>query len=187
MRTKRLLLRPFEPTDVEDVLAYASDPEVARYRPLPEPYTRRDAEEFIAHRILADWSAQAEFAIVIESRVIGAIGLHITQEHQIAELGYLIGRRLWGRGIAPEAGKPVIDWAFQHYNLHKVYARTDVRNRQSWRVMEKLGMTRDGVLRGHWKLRDEHVDLVYYSLLRDEWNQIRRLSDTQEAANIDRG
>ena len=169
LRTARLLLRPFELTDVDDVCAYASDPEVARFRPLPDPYTREDALEFVNRQIRTDWSTDAEFAIEYGSRVIGGISLHANPEHEIAELGYLLGRRWWGQGLATEAARAVVDWGFRRFRSHKVYARAHVDNQRSWRLMERLGMTREGVLRGHWKMRDEHVDLVYYAVFRDEW------------------
>lgn len=169
LRTARLLLRPFEVTDVDDVYAYASDPEVARFRPLPDPYAREDALEFINRQIRTDWSTNAEFAIEFGPRLIGGISLHVNPEHETAELGYLLGRRWWGQGLATEAARAVVDWGFHRFRLHKVYARAHVDNTRSWRVMERLGMTREGVLRGHWKMRDEHVDLVYYAVFRDEW------------------
>ena len=169
LRTARLLLRPFELTDVDDVWAYASDPEVARFRPLPDPYTRNNAAEFVERQMRTDWSANPEFAIVYGHRVIGGASLHVNLEHETGELGYLLGRRWWGQGLATEAARAVVDWGFRRFRLHKVYARAHVDNRRSWRVMEKLGMTREGVLRGHWKMRDEHVDLVYYAVFRDEW------------------
>lgn len=170
LRTARLLLRPFELTDVDDVWAYASDPEVARYRPLPDPYTRNDAAEFVDRQMRTDWSISPEFAVVYGRRVIGGISLHVNPEHETAELGYLLGKRWWGRGLATEAARAVVDWGFPNFKLHKVYARAHVDNKPSWRVMERLGMTREGVLRSHWKMREEHVDLVYYGVLRDEWN-----------------
>lgn len=169
LRTARLLLRPFELTDVDHVCAYASDPGVARFRPLPDPYTREDALEFVKRQIRTDWSTNAEFAIVCGPRVIGGISLHVNPEHETGELGYLLGRRWWGQGLATEAARAVVDWSFRRFRLHKVYARAHVDNKRSWRVMERLGMTREGVLRGHWKMRDEHVDLVYYAVFRDEW------------------
>ncbi len=169
LRTARLLLRPFESIDVDDVWAYASDPEVARYRPLPEPYTRNHAAEFVDRQMRTDWSTNSEFAVVYGRRVIGGISLHLNPEHETAELGYMLGKRWWGRGLATEAARAVVDWGFQRFKLHKVYARAHVDNKPSWRVMEKLGMTREGVLRGHWKMRDEHVDLVYYAVFHDEW------------------
>ncbi|MDE2869278.1 MAG: GNAT family protein [Chloroflexota bacterium] len=169
LRTARLLLRPFEFTDVDDVCAYASDPEVARFRPLPDPYTREDALGFVNRQIRTNWSRDAEFAIVYGPRVIGGLSLHVNSEHETGELGYLLGRRWWGHGLATEAARAVVDWGFRRFGLHKVYARAHVDNKGSWRVMERLGMTREGVLRGHWKMRDEHVDLVYYAVFRDEW------------------
>lgn len=169
LRTARLLLRPFELTDVGNVLAYASDPEVARFRPLPDPYTRDEALEFVNRQISTDWSTNPEFAIALGQRVIGGISLHINPEHETGELGYLLGKRWWGLGIATEAARAVVEWGFREFSLHKVYARAHVDNRRSWRVMERLGMTREGVLRGHWKMREEHVDLVYYAVFRDEW------------------
>lgn len=173
LTTERLLLRPFEVGDVDDVLAYASDPEVARYLELPQPYTRDDAEEYIARRILDDWSNEANFAIVWEQRVVGSIGLHINVRDEMAALGYALARPVWGLGIVPEAGRAVIDWGFERYSLHRIHSRADLRNRQSWRVMEKLGMTREGVLRGHRRMRNEHVDDVCYGILREEWKQAR--------------
>ena len=79
LTTERLLLRPFAFDDVDDVLNYASDPEVARYVPLPQPYTRDDAVEFVARQVLADWSSRPLFAIVFEHHVIGGIGLYINE------------------------------------------------------------------------------------------------------------
>ena len=169
LRTARLLLRPFELSDVDDVRAYASDPEVARFRPLPDPYTRDDAAEFVDRQRRTDWSTNPEFAVVYGPRVIGGISLLVSPEHDTGELGYLLGRRWWGQGLATEAARAIIDWGFRRFRLHKVYARAHVDNERSWRVMERLGMTREGVLRGHWKMRDEHVDLVYYAVFRDEW------------------
>lgn len=169
LRTARLQLRPFEATDVDDVWAYASDPEVARFRPLPDPYTREDALDFVNRQIRTDWSRDAEFAMVYGLWVIGGLSLHVNPEHEIAELGYLLGRRWWGRGLATEATRAAVDWGFQALSLHKVYARAHVDNRRSWRVMERLGMTREAVLREHWKMWGEHVDLVYYGILRDDW------------------
>ena len=171
LTTERLLLRPFDADDVDDVLAYASDPDLARFLDLPQPYTSDDAGEYVARRILDDWSSEAIFAVVWERCVVGSIGLHVNPRHETAEMGYALARRMWGRGIVPEAGRAVIDWGFKTYALRKISSRADVRNRQSWRVMEKLGMTREGVLRSCRKVRDEHVDDVCYGVLCEEWKR----------------
>ena len=171
LQTERLLLRPFDFRDVDDVLSYASEPEFGRYLPVPQPYTRDDAVEFVAHRVLAEWSTRPIFAMVFERHVVGGVGLRVYASDERAELGYALAKQHWGKGLTLEAAQTVVGWGFERYTLHKVYARADLRNRQSWRVMEKLGMDREGVLRGHNKLRDEHVDDVYYGVLREEWER----------------
>ena len=65
----------------------------------------------------------------------------------------------------------VMDWAIRTLALHNVLARADLRNEALWRVMDKVGMTREGVLWSHTRLRDEHFDDVYYGNLRDESQQ----------------
>ena len=80
-----------------------------------------------------------------------------------------IGQPQWGRGLTPEAARAVVGWGFERYALNKVGAYAALNNRRSWRVMEKLGMTREAVLRSNAKLWDEYVDDVYYGVLRKEW------------------
>ena len=166
--TERLLLRQFRLKDVDDVFAYAKDPEWARYLPQPQPYVRRHAEEVVAQRVLSSWETNPVWAVVLDGKVIGGIGLRISLQNETAQLGYSIGRDNWGRGLMPEAVLRVIDWGFREYGLAKIYATADVRNRRSQRVMEKAGMTREGVLRSHSKGRGERIDEVYYGLLREE-------------------
>ena len=74
--------------------------------------------------------------------------------------------------MVPEAAQAVIDWGFPHYGVAKIYAVADLRNTQSHRVMEKVGMTREGVLRSHSKARTgERASDVYCGILREEWER----------------
>ena len=122
LRTERLLLRPFELEDVDDVLAYASEPDVGQYLSLPRPYTRDHAVEFVARQVLLEWSTRSAFAIVFEGHVVGGIGLSINRRHDSAELGYALGKPQWGRGLTPEAARAVVGWGFERYALNKVGA-----------------------------------------------------------------
>ena len=169
LKTERLLLRPFEFGDVDDVLAYASEPDVGQYLSLPRPYTRDNAVEYVARQVLEEWSTRPAFAIVFEGHVVGGIGLRIKRRHDAAELGYALGKPQWGRGLTPEAARAVVGWGFERYGLNKVCSYAALKNRRSWRVMEKLGMTREALLRSHAKLWGEYVDEVYYGVLRKEW------------------
>ena len=147
LRTERLVLRPFRLGDADDVFEYASDPEWPRYLPgIPDPYTRRHAHEFVARGVLASWATNPTFAIVLDSRVIGGTGLTVQAENEVGALGYAIAKAHWGKGLTTEAAQAVVDWGFEQHRLAKVYAVADLRNQASWRVMEKLGMTREGVL-----------------------------------------
>ena len=177
IRTERLLLRPFGPNDVEDRFAYARDPGFGRFLGGVPPPDIETAERSVARRILTPWGTEAFFAVVLDTTVIGGIGLHVTEPDEIAVLDYGIASAHWGKGLVPEAAQAVIDWGFPHYGLAKIYAVADLRNRQSWRVMEKLGMTREGVLRRAHKARGgERVDDVYYGILREEWERRDRRS-----------
>ena len=172
--TERLLLRPHRLEDVDDIFEFARDPEWGRYLPVPVPYLREHAEEFVAGRILSSRDEWPVWAIVLAGKVIGGIGIRIDGEYATGALGYSLARQHWGRGLTVEAARAVVDWVFRERGLAKVYAYADARNTASLRVMEKLGLTREGVLRSHRTLREERVDDVYYGLLREEWERNER-------------
>ena len=172
LKTERLLLRPFRPEDVDDVFEYARDPEWARYLTRePQPYTRKAAEESVARHVLESWETHPTWAIVLSQKVVGGIVLMIDVEHEIGELGYELSRAHWGEGLMIEAARAVIDWGFEEKRLAKIFAQADARNKRSLRVMEKLEMRREGVLRSHSKERGERIDEVHYGLLREEWER----------------
>ena len=168
LRTQRLLLRPFTTDDVDDVYAYASGPDWNRYLGLPEPYTRRSAEWFVATTILDDPATRLMWAIVHQERVVGGIHLEFDSPGA-AELGYSLAQPLWGRGLTTEAALAVSRYGFEERELARLWTYADIRNEASWRVMEKIGMRREGVLRSRRILRGERVDDVFYAILREEW------------------
>ena len=174
LRTARLLLRRFGPGDVADVFDYARDPEWAEYllTAVPQPYTLRNAEEFVARMMRASPEREPTWAMALGGTVVGAVGLSVDARHDTGELHYGLGRSYWGRGLMPEAVGAVVDWGFGQRSLEKISAMADLRNRRSWRVMEKLGMTREGILRSQAKdIRPGYrrTDDVCYGLLREEW------------------
>ena len=173
LKTERLLLRPFALGDVEDVLEYATSPEWGRFLPVPQPNTMRAAEESVARSVLTSWETRPRFAVVLDKKVIGRIGLTVEPQHEHAEVTYSISSYHWGKGLMPEALRAVMDWAFPYYNVKKIYARIDPRNERSWHVAEKLGMSREGLLRSHEIIRGERWDVLYYGILRQEWESSR--------------
>lgn len=170
LRTNRLVLRRFRSSDIDDVLLYRDDAEFSRYLPhIPQPFTRQDAEEFVARNMAEPWDVSPTFAVVLEGAVIGTVNLDVDQAHSIAMLGFAISRTHWGKGIGSEAVWATVDWGFEAFGLAKIWAATDTRNARSQRLMEKLGMRLEGRLRSHERARDGRTDRLCYGLLRTEW------------------
>jgi RimJ/RimL family protein N-acetyltransferase len=86
----------------------------------------------------------------------------------------MLSRSLWGQGLATEAAQALLDWSFLNLNLNKIFATCDIRNTGSWRVMEKLGMSREGLLRSQFKWQGEFKDEYYYGILRKEWENSKK-------------
>ncbi|CAN5649726.1 GNAT family protein [soil metagenome] len=169
--THRLVLRPYLLSDVDAVLAHAADPEWARYLPVPIPYQRLDAEQFIARQILLDRSRNPAWAITWNAELVGGINVRIDRENRVAEMGYSTSRPVWGLGIASEAAHAALDSVFRSLPVvNRVRAMADPRNLASQRVMEKIGMRREGVLRQNRVVRGEAVDELWFGVLRTEWS-----------------
>jgi len=172
IRTARLLLRPPTLDDADAYYEIASDPEYERFgsgQSVNRESVRRGLERIIA----ISWERRPEFVVVLDGRAIGRVMLDVDRENLIVTLGYGIGRAWWGLGLATEAARAAVDYAFLELGVDKVWARADPRNVASLRVLEKLGMQREGLLRKHQLRRGERVDRVYYGLLREEWQAMR--------------
>ncbi len=177
LKTERLLLRPLSLNDVADVFEFATSPEWAKYlSDVPQPYTWRNAEENVARCLLTSWATNPDFAIVLDAKVIGIIDLRVEPDQERAEVGYSMSSYHWGKGLVSEAVRVVMDCAFTRYDVKKVYARIDVRNERSWRMAERVGMVREGLLRSHEIIRGERWDVLYYGILRQEWEVDTRVS-----------
>lgn len=169
IETGRLLLRPYRLADVDDVLAYTQDPQWARFMGSP-PYGREDAERALAKQIVMDRQRQPNWAFVLDDTVIGGLTMFFDFEHRSAEIGYSVGRKYWSNGFCTEAVRAVIDVAFStHQDLIRIHAKTDPENIASQRVLEKVGMAKEGVLRCSRVQGGEVFDEASFSILRSEW------------------
>ena len=172
LKTARLLLQPYRLEDVDDLFEYRSDAEWSRYLPhVPQPYTRRAAEEAVARNVLESWETDPTWAIVLDQRVIGGIWLMGIQ-NELGELGYELSREHWGKGLTMEAALAAITWGFESRGLAKIHASADSRNTRSERVLQKVGMSREGLLRSQHKAREGRSDSVHYGILREEWQEL---------------
>ncbi len=170
IRTRRLTLRRVRLQDADDVFSFACEDIWMRLLPdARQPYQQRDAERWVARRFLADWPTEPTWAIEIDGRMVGWVGLNIEPEHAQAELSYAMRPDLRGQGLATEAVRGVVDRVFLDSPLGKVWARVDTPNAASIRVLEKLGLQREAVMRRCLVRHGELIDLAVYVLLRTEW------------------
>jgi aminoglycoside 6'-N-acetyltransferase len=178
IETARLRLRPFRLCDVDEVLGYATAPEWARYLPVPQPYTPADAEKFIAGQVLLDRAVHPAWAIAHASAVMGGINLRFHCDQHVGDMGDSMARSYGGRGVATEAARAVMAAAFTaSASLNRLRAMAEARNLGSLRVMEKLGMVGERVVRQNRLVRGESMDEVWCGVLRPEWEAHRQRRD----------
>jgi RimJ/RimL family protein N-acetyltransferase len=177
LQTKRLILRPFALADAPEVRRLASDRAIADTTlSIPHPYPDGLAEEWIGtHQARYEQGTQVSFAIVrrADGALLGAIGIHPEAGHGHAEMGYWIGVPYWNQGYTTEAAAAVLHYAFTTLGLHRVFAEHMTRNPASGRVMQKIGMRHEGILREHMLKWGVYEDVAVYGILSSEWQPAR--------------
>ncbi|MDP6182784.1 MAG: GNAT family protein [Gammaproteobacteria bacterium] len=172
IRTERLLLRPVSMDDLDVMMEFANHPEWGRYQQVPQPFRREHARDFLAHFERSDWTEGFCWAIEFDGKYAGAVSMHVYDVHKTASIGFDLNPQLWKRGLTTEATREVVDRAFGSLRLRKVWATADAPNIASIRVLEKLGMQREGLQREHHWRRGKPVDIVLYGVLGDEWKEL---------------
>ncbi len=175
LETKRLTLRAFEMSDVDSVVAMAGDWLVAQTLTLPYPYCEADAVAWIkASAPFFEKGEIVNFAVCLKEngQLIGSLGLKDILAGHRAEMGYWIGKAHWNHGYATEAGLAVMTYGFEVLKLRRIFAHHLTWNPASGRVMSKMGMSHEGVLREHIAGRDgAFEDMSVYGILREEWKK----------------
>ncbi|HXG52882.1 MAG TPA: GNAT family N-acetyltransferase [candidate division Zixibacteria bacterium] len=170
-QTERLELRKPVMEDAEVIFeAYARDPEVTRYLTWRPNRSVEETREFLRD-CLAAWSERRSFHWVIvrrrDRRLMGMVTARVDKHKW--ELGYVLARPYWGRGYMTEAVKAVVAWAMAQPEIYRVWSVCDVDNPASARVMEKVGMKREGrLLRWsvHPNISPEPRDSYCYSIVK---------------------
>jgi RimJ/RimL family protein N-acetyltransferase len=170
--TERLVLRRPKAADASAKYEYSRDPEVARFMDWTPHASLRDAATLV-EAAASRWESGEEYSWVITVRphdnAVGSVGCRV-QGHAV-ELGFVLSRDHWGRGFATEAAKAILEWASTIDGVFRVWATCDTENTASARVLEKIGMSREGVLR-RWAIRPNLAqgvprDAFIYSWVRD--------------------
>ena len=171
--TARLSVRPFRPEDAGDLYEYLSAAEIYRF----EPGAPVDREQ--ARQMAADLAASPDFwavELAAAGKQIGQIYLkHIEPlELLTCELGYILNPAYQRQGYAAEAAAALVDHAFIVRRMHRIYAHCNPENVASWKLLERLGFRREGLLRQNVFFRRDAVgaplwtDTCVYARLADE-------------------
>ena len=171
--TERLILRPFVERDAKSVFEnWASDDEVTKYLTWP---THQNVEASLGYvrYCIQQYSNPSCYQWGIEvkntHKLIGNISVvSFIEELECMELGWVIGKKYWGNGYVPEAATKVLDILFDEVGANCVYARHDVNNSKSGRVMQKIGMKYEGILRQFEKNNQGIVDCARYSMIKSD-------------------
>lgn len=165
-------IRKWELSDAADLAAVISNKKVQdNLRDgLPYPYTQQDGTDFISAMLAADKNETFSFAVTIDNKAIGSIGVFRQSNihWQTAELGYYIAEEYWGKGITTEAVKQICEYVFRKSNIIRIYAEPFAYNKASCRVLEKAGFQYEGTLRKNAVKNGKVLDMKMYSLLREE-------------------
>ena len=171
LETEHLILRKVTLEDLEDMFLYGSDEEVAKYVTWDRHKTIADTKGFIEfvlnkyqNKQVAPWGIEYKE----NGKFIGTIDfVWWKPNHKIAEIGYVLSKDYWGKGLTTEAAKALIQFGFNEMDLVRIQARCLVENIGSSRVMEKSGMQFEGVIRKGMFVKGKHQDLKMYSILRE--------------------
>ncbi len=114
------------------------------------------------------------WAIENDGQVIGSIGaVSVDEKNHLCEIGYCIGYDYWGKGITTEAMLAIIGFLFIEVGFHRIFAKHDVENPNSGKVMKKCGMIYEGRMRGHYLRHDgTYSDSIIYGIIIDDYQKV---------------
>ncbi len=175
--TPRLIIRRFQAVDLQDTFEILSDPEVAKYE-FWDTYDLDETREDIEIQAAVEpgtFGVWNEFAVQLKDggKVIGNIAFkpnHIEQKQ--VEIGFHFNRKFHGQGYGYEAVMGLIKYLWT-LGMHRIWAVVDTRNLPSWKLMEKLGLRREGHMVQNCFVRGEWCDEYLYALLKQDWRSGR--------------
>lgn len=163
-------LRPFEDSDLENLVKHANNPKIAANLTdaFPNPYSHEDGKNFLA--MAKGNTSGTIFAIEVDGEACGAIGLHQQTDihRKSAECGYWLAEKYWGKGIIPEAIRQVVELGFKTLEINRIFARPFSFNKASQRVLEKAGFKQEATLRNACFKNGKFCDELYYTIFKPD-------------------
>jgi [ribosomal protein S5]-alanine N-acetyltransferase len=175
--TERLVLRELSLNDTDFVYKHFSDLDVCKYLLDEEPLSQvSEAEDIINWYLSPEGKNHNRWGIEIkvDSTLIGTCGFHCwDKKNNIAEIGYDLRSKYWGRGYMSEAMQVALKNGFENMRLNRIQAFTYIENEKSIRLLERFGFKNEGIIRDKHYFRGQYYDHYCFSLLKREWNQAK--------------
>ncbi len=174
LETERLILSEVTINDLEEIHQLHSIPEVDEFNTLGIPKTIEDTEKIVYPLIEAQsttprGSYMWKITTKETNEFIGVAGFSLSNnKFRLGEIYYKLDPEYWGNGYATELAKRLVLLGFENFNLHKVEAGVATKNIKSIRVLEKIGMTREGLRRKILPIRGEWIDNYHYAIVEDD-------------------
>jgi RimJ/RimL family protein N-acetyltransferase len=183
IETARLVLRPFEPGDLDNLASIFADESVNRYL-YSEPRSREETASALDKRLNAashpeeDAILRVAIALPITNQLIGDFMLHWSEDvHRQGEIGGSLHPDVHGQGYASEVYGALLELAFTQYDLHRVCGRCDGRNAASVRSLQKAGLREEAHFVENEFVKGEWTDEVVLAILQSEWRATQRLNE----------
>lgn len=171
LKTKRLIILPISLSDVENIHELHSLPETDQFNTLGIPENIEETKAIVKEWIQKNQNGSSQnfvfkIALAESNEFIGLIALNLGKpKHKIAEIWFKLHKEYWGNGYATEALRIIIEFGFNELQLHRIEAGCAVENKASIRVLEKVGMTKEGRKRKVLPLKDGWSDNFEFAIL----------------------
>ncbi len=174
IETNRLILREIIENDWMAIHSYTSIPEISKYAQWG-PNTEEDSKQYVVDVLQMQRTEPRvgyELAICLkgEHTLIGGAGIHL-KDSTNAELGYVLHPAHQGNGYITEVCLALLETGFEQLGVHRIYATCRPQNTASEKVMQRIGMKREGLLREHWYYKGAYHDSLLYSILENEYQR----------------
>ncbi len=167
LKTKRLLIRPFEKNDNNDLYEIYSDTKVCKYL-LHDAWNEdnkvKEFQQKLKYNKLKK-GGKINLACVLNKKVIGDISICYTGMKETVEIGFTFNRAYFGKGYAYESVRAVVEYLFKNYEIHRILANLDSRNLSSAKLCERIGMRKEAhFIKDYWN-KGEWTDSYIYGML----------------------
>lgn len=175
LTTPRLLLRALQMHQAQVLFTLANGPKIAdNTANIPAPYTLETAQDFIAG--IADKYRTGELLnlgmhVRGTDELVGMVSLRNNARHRYGHLGGWVAAHCRNRGYAAEAASAVMDFGFEALGLQRVGSQCFARNKESARVMEKIGLRYEGCMRQAFLKNGVYEDMLGFATVRDDWER----------------